>query len=115
MNSSLHTSGPWEAIPLNPDQENTSVIAFRIQTKAPTHPDLADVFYRDEDGEAEANARLIADAPLGLELARQVVHASESGESIPSDILAGAMFYLHRHKMNPTSLSPSKPSYATAE
>lgn len=58
-----HTAGPWRYHRLKIDDGSEGAEMFRISTEAPTHPDIADVFYRDTDAEAEANACLIAAAP----------------------------------------------------
>src|SRR4051812_42332060 len=65
--SPAHTAGPWNHSKMELDYESCDCGLYRIWTEAPTHPDIADVFYRDSEEEAEANARLIAAAPDLLE------------------------------------------------
>jgi len=51
--------------------------AFRIQTKTSPPVDLASVFLRDDEGQAEANARLIAAAPELLLSARMLLQVED--------------------------------------
>jgi hypothetical protein len=61
--SPAHTQGPWTFTFVEPAFAEAEGEAYRIQTEAPTHPDLASVFYRDGQAESEANACLMAAAP----------------------------------------------------
>lgn len=64
--TSAHTPGPWTFDRIDPRFRDQNEM-FRIDGNS-EFPSIADVFARDWDAEAEANARLIAAAPelLGL-------------------------------------------------
>jgi len=73
-----HTQGPWEIRATRIDDN-----AFTSDIQAPnqdnpsqsgSNPTVATTWYRPDDGEAEANARLIASAPDLLECLQNLVH-----------------------------------------
>jgi len=73
-----HTQGPWEIRATRIDDN-----AFTSDIQAPnqdnpsqsgSNPTVATTWYRPDDGEAKANARLIASAPDLLECLQNLVH-----------------------------------------
>ena len=73
-----HTQGPWEIRATRIDDN-----AFIYDIHAPhqdnpsqsgSNPTVATTWYRPDDGEAKANARLIASAPDLLECLQNLVH-----------------------------------------
>ena len=73
-----HTQGPWEIRATRIDDN-----AFISDIQAPnqdnpsqsgSNPTVATTWYRPDDGEAKANARLIASAPDLLECLQNLVH-----------------------------------------
>lgn len=83
-NESKHTSGPWNASSVFP-----SITAIRLGE--PVH--IADAFYNSfgrpcdpkTEGEAMANARLIATAPDGYELAKMILDPRYKLSNLPYD------------------------------
>lgn len=89
-----HTPAPWTFVFVEPKYAEFWAEAYRIQTTAPTHPDIASVLYRDDDGETEANAHLIAAAPDLLAVCRRLLNdpelEDETAVQLLTDVIAKA-------------------------
>lgn len=90
-----HTQGPWEIRATRIDDN-----AFISDIQAPnqdnpsqsgSNPTVATTWYRPDDGEAEANARLIASAPdllKALQVAKDAIeaYAKDHNSDQPTDV-----------------------------
>src|SRR5437016_1076 len=82
--ASAHTPGPWFSTKLAPEFCSHNEM-FRISSDA-DYPDVADVFFRNTDEEAEANARLIAAAPELLERCKMSLADADAALASPEEV-----------------------------
>lgn len=79
----MHTPGPWSVWPTPDDPNHTHKIMYDcVQTHRRVGA-VAGVFPKEQDGEQEANARLMAAAPLLLETCVSVCDALDRAKESP--------------------------------